>query len=54
MWTIIRTLKIHFQPALQFNSTHTHSFNYGITRNEILTQPGLKSMTKALSEGQIN
>ena len=30
------------------------TFNYGITRDEISTQPGLKFMTKALSEGQIN
>jgi len=37
--------------AIQF---HTHPFNYGISRGEILTQPGLKSMAKALSEGQIN
>jgi len=42
----------NFQPVLQFNSTHP--FNYGITRGEILTQPGLKSVAKELSEGQIN
>ena len=42
LWTII-------QPVLQYTP-----LQFGITRGEILKQPGLKSMAKALCEGQIN